>query len=194
MPANVPNAVCGPQVNDTSTTPHGTDLSTLNKCPLNTCCDIWGQCGITADFCTPSNSTTGNPGTAAKGANGCLSNCVTDIVDSEAPAETYSVAYFEAFDQTRSCLTMSVDQINTTFYTHFTTFYTHFTTFYAYVTTFYTHVTTFYTHVTTFYTRVHFAFATITSGLTLNVIGIEDQLSPLLGMTGIKRLAAESRS
>lgn len=23
----------------------------LNPCPLNACCDIWGQCGITNDFC-----------------------------------------------------------------------------------------------------------------------------------------------
>ncbi|OJI87443.1 hypothetical protein ASPTUDRAFT_137518, partial [Aspergillus tubingensis CBS 134.48] len=153
MPANVPNAVCGPQVNGTSTAPHGTDLSTLNECPLNACCDIWGQCGITADFCTPSNSTTGNPGTAAKGENGCISNCGTDIIVSDAPSETYSIAYFEASDQTRPCLTMSVDQINTTFYTH-----------------------------------VHFAFATINPDWTLNVTGLEDQLSLLSNMTGVKRI------
>ena len=118
MPATVSNAVCGPQVNGTATAAHGTDLSTLNECPLNACCDIWGQCGITAEFCTKSNSTTGNPGTAAKGENGCISNCGTDIIVSDTPAETYSIAYFEAYDQSRPCLTMSVDQINTTFYTH----------------------------------------------------------------------------
>ncbi|OKL59815.1 hypothetical protein UA08_04984 [Talaromyces atroroseus] len=153
MPANIPNAVCGPQVNNTSTAPHGTDLSTLNECPLNACCDIWGQCGITADFCTPSNSTTGNPGTAASGENGCISNCGTDIIVSDAPAETYSIAYFEGSDQTRSCLAMSVDQINTTFYTH-----------------------------------IHFAFATINSDMTLSVDGMEDQLSLLSNMTGVKRI------
>ncbi|KAJ5559833.1 hypothetical protein N7513_002232 [Penicillium frequentans] len=118
MPSTISNAVCGPQVNGTATATHGTDLSTINECPLNACCDIWGQCGITAEFCTKSNSTTGNPGTAAKDQNGCISNCGTDIVVSDAPAETYSIAYFEAFDQTRPCLTMSVDQINTTFYSH----------------------------------------------------------------------------
>ncbi|PWY70845.1 hypothetical protein BO94DRAFT_609121, partial [Aspergillus sclerotioniger CBS 115572] len=153
MPANVPNAVCGPQVNGTSTAPHGTDLSTLNECPLNACCDIWGQCGITADFCTQSNSTTGNPGTAAKGENGCISNCGTEIIVSDAPSETYSIAYFEASDQTRPCLTMSVDQINTTFYTH-----------------------------------IHFAFATINTDWTINVTGLEDQLSLMSNMTGVKRI------
>jgi chitinase len=154
MPANVPNAVCGPQVNDTATAPAGTDLSTLNECPLNACCDIWGQCGITADFCTESSSTTGNPGTAASGLNGCISNCGTDIVYSdEAPAETYSIAYFEASDQSRPCLTMSVNDVNTTFYTH-----------------------------------IHFAFATITSDWTLNITGMEDQITLLSNMTGVKRI------
>ncbi|KAJ6035923.1 hypothetical protein N7540_000202 [Penicillium herquei] len=118
MPSTISNAVCGPQVNGTATATHGTDLSTLNECPLNACCDIWGQCGITAEFCTKSNSTTGNPGTAAKDQNGCISNCGTDIIVSDAPSETYSIAYFEAFDQSRPCLTMSADQVNTTFYSH----------------------------------------------------------------------------
>ncbi|KAL2827936.1 hypothetical protein BDW59DRAFT_178921 [Aspergillus cavernicola] len=153
MPANVPSAVCGPQVNDTATAPHGTDLSTLNECPLNACCDIWGQCGITADFCTPSNSTTGNPGTAAEGENGCISNCGTEIVVSDAPASTYSIAYFEASDQNRSCLTMSVDQVDTSVYTH-----------------------------------IHFAFATINTDMSISVDGMEDQLSLLSDMTGVKRI------
>ncbi|KAJ5737097.1 uncharacterized protein N7483_002222 [Penicillium malachiteum] len=119
MPSTISNAVCGPQVNGTANATHGTDLRTLNACPLNACCDIWGQCGITAEFCTVSNSTTGNPGRAAANENGCISNCSTDIIVSvDAPAETYSIAYFEAYDQTRPCLTMSVDQINTTFYSH----------------------------------------------------------------------------
>ena len=28
------------------------DWALLNQCPLNACCDQWGQCGITPDFCT----------------------------------------------------------------------------------------------------------------------------------------------
>lgn len=43
MPAVVKNAVCGPQVPGTPIPPAGTNLSTLNPCPLNSCCDIWGQ-------------------------------------------------------------------------------------------------------------------------------------------------------
>ncbi|THV51916.1 hypothetical protein BGAL_0095g00320 [Botrytis galanthina] len=118
MPPNIANAVCGPQVNGTATAPQGSDLSTLNECPLNACCDIWGQCGTTTEFCTPSNSTTGAPGTAASGQNGCISNCGTDISITDAPSEFYSIAYFEAFDWSRPCLTMSVNDINTTAYTH----------------------------------------------------------------------------
>jgi hypothetical protein len=62
MPANIPNAVCGPQVNNTATAPPGTDLSKLNECPLNACCDIWGQCGSVypdASSCVSSDSVTG---------------------------------------------------------------------------------------------------------------------------------------
>lgn len=118
MPATVPNAVCGPQVNDTAKAPPGTDISTLNQCPLNACCNIWGQCGTTTDFCVPSESGTGAPGTAAPGSNGCISNCGTDIVTSAAPDQKYSIAYFEAFNWKRSCLRMPVTSIDTSAYTH----------------------------------------------------------------------------
>ncbi|KAF7337316.1 Glycoside hydrolase family 18 protein [Mycena sanguinolenta] len=116
MPPPVANAICGPQVPGTVTPPAGTNLSTLNPCPLNACCDIWGQCGTTSDFCTPSS--TGAPGTAAPGTNGCISNCGTEIISSSPPAEFRRVAYFEAFNIQRPCLTMDVTQIDTTQYTH----------------------------------------------------------------------------
>lgn len=118
MPATIANAVCGPQVNDTAKAPPGTDLNTLNECPLNACCNVWGQCGTTGDFCTPSNSSTGAPGTAAPGKNGCISNCGTNIVTSSAPGEIYNIAYFEAFNWKRTCLRMSVNTIDTSVYTH----------------------------------------------------------------------------
>lgn len=118
QPAAVPNAVCGPQVNDTAAAPPGTDFSTMNECPLNACCNIWGQCGTTDDFCTVSESSTGAPGTAAPDQNGCISNCGTDIITSDAPGETYNIAYFEAFDWQRSCLRMAVNTIDTSAYTH----------------------------------------------------------------------------
>ncbi|KAI1464711.1 class V chitinase Chi100 [Daldinia caldariorum] len=118
MPASIPNAVCGPQVNNTATPPPGTDFSTLNECPLNACCNIWGQCGTTNDFCVPSNSSTGAPGTAAPGENGCISNCGTDIVASAPPDQIMSIAYFEAFSWNRPCLHMSVTSVDTSAYTH----------------------------------------------------------------------------
>ncbi|KAL7946919.1 class V chitinase Chi100 [Trichoderma barbatum] len=118
MPAPVANSVCGPQVGGTSPPPPGSDLSTLNECPLNACCNIWGQCGTTDDFCVPSNSSTGAPGTAAPGKNGCISNCDSDIISSGAPTEIYSIAYFEAFDWQRPCLHMAVSDIDSSTYSH----------------------------------------------------------------------------
>ncbi|KAI7973519.1 hypothetical protein EIK77_004125 [Talaromyces pinophilus] len=118
MPVNIPNANCGPQMNGTAVAPAGTDLSTLNECPLNACCDIWGQCGTTSEFCTPSNSTTGAPGTAAKGQNGCISNCGTDIIYSSPPAEFRRIGYFEGFDFNRPCLSESILSVDTSQYTH----------------------------------------------------------------------------
>ncbi|KAJ6448445.1 glycoside hydrolase superfamily [Mycena sanguinolenta] len=116
MPPAVQGTVCGPQVPGTANPGAGANLSALNPCPLNACCDIWGQCGTTSDFCTPSS--TGAPGTAAPGTNGCISNCGTQILSSSPPAEFRSVAYFEAFNAQRSCLNMDVRQIDTTKYTH----------------------------------------------------------------------------
>ncbi|PYI35708.1 glycoside hydrolase, partial [Aspergillus indologenus CBS 114.80] len=118
MPAVIANAVCGPQVNGTVSVPYGTNLSTLNECPLNACCDIWGQCGITAEFCTPTESTTGNPGTAANNTNGCISNCGTEIVQSDAPSEVFKIGYFEGYDVERACMRTMIADIDTSLYTH----------------------------------------------------------------------------
>ncbi|KAJ5710402.1 glycoside hydrolase [Penicillium malachiteum] len=118
MPATISNAVCGPQVNGTVSVTHRADLSTLNECPLNACCDIWGQCGITADFCTATNSTTGAPGTAANGTNGCISNCGTEIISSDEPAEFFKIGYFEGFDVERVCMRTLITEIDTSAYTH----------------------------------------------------------------------------
>ncbi|XDG05350.1 hypothetical protein ABKA04_004965 [Annulohypoxylon sp. FPYF3050] len=117
MPATVPNAVCGPTVNDTQRPSTGTDLSKLNPCPLNVCCNIWGQCGTTDDFCVEKKSETGAPGTSGA-KNGCVSSCGRDIIKGSAPAKKIKVAYFEAWNHERKCLTMDVDQIDTDEYTH----------------------------------------------------------------------------
>ncbi|KAL6876786.1 glycoside hydrolase family 18 protein [Trichoderma novae-zelandiae] len=112
MPAVVPGTVCGPQVAGTKRPANWSDIGSLNPCPLNACCDIWGQCGITPDFCTPAKSSTGAPGTSPPGINGCISNCGTSIVNSEEPpTEFRSIGYFESFGANRSCLAMDASQI-----------------------------------------------------------------------------------
>ncbi|CAK7212940.1 hypothetical protein SCUCBS95973_001630 [Sporothrix curviconia] len=117
MPAAVANAECGPQVPGTVAGPGGTyNLSGLNPCPLNACCDIWGECGITADFCTDTG--TGAPGTAATGTNGCISNCGTDVVQGAAPAQYISLAYYEGYNMDRACLYQDISQLDTAALTH----------------------------------------------------------------------------
>lgn len=95
-------------------------MADLNPCPLNSCCNIWGQCGITPEYCTPSVASTGNPGTVNKtGENGCISNCDTTIVNNEhGPLNWLTVGYYESWNYNRSCLNMRVDSIDTTQYTH----------------------------------------------------------------------------
>ncbi|KAL4916199.1 glycoside hydrolase superfamily [Aspergillus aurantiobrunneus] len=117
MPAPLDNAVCGPQVPGTEYPDSGANLSYLNPCPLNACCNIWGQCGITGEFCTDTG--TGAPGTAKPGTNGCISNCGTEIVNNGAsPSEFRKIAYFEAFNVERACLRMDVTQVDNSSYTH----------------------------------------------------------------------------
>lgn len=110
MPSPIANAVCGPQKPGTKKPVKGEDLSDLNPCPLNACCNIWGQCGITEDFCK--NTTLGPPGTAKEGTNGCISNCGTDIVNNKSPPSSFMrVGYFEAWNEERPCLRMDVSEL-----------------------------------------------------------------------------------
>ncbi|EPS45982.1 hypothetical protein H072_63 [Dactylellina haptotyla CBS 200.50] len=118
LPAPITNAVCGPQVPGSRAPTSGQTLASLNPCKLNACCNIWGQCGTTAEFCTITRSATGAPGTSAPGTNGCISNCGTDVIKSAAPAQFISVAYYEAWSPQRPCLQMNVDQIDKSQYTH----------------------------------------------------------------------------
>ncbi|KAL7943679.1 hypothetical protein V8C42DRAFT_328167 [Trichoderma barbatum] len=118
MPAVVSNAVCGPQVTGSKRPANWADISTLNPCPLNACCNIWGQCGITPDFCTATKSTTGAPGTAAAGSNGCISHCGTAVTNNAAPPSAVrKIGYFESFGSKRSCLNMSAANLPSD-YTH----------------------------------------------------------------------------
>lgn len=118
MPAVVADAVCGPQVPGTERPTDGTALADLNPCALKACCDVWGHCGTTDEFCT-NTSTSAAPGTAAPGTNGCISNCGTDIVFSGAPSEFRSVTYFNGGEfGSRSCLFTDARQIDGDRYTH----------------------------------------------------------------------------
>jgi chitinase len=117
MPAAAPGAVCGPQVPGTVRPKGNLPLASLNPCPLNACCNIWGQCGTTDSFCTITG--TGPPGTAAPGTNGCISNCGTAIVNNEyQPVEFKRIGYFESWSVERKCLKMDASQIRTEAYTH----------------------------------------------------------------------------
>ncbi|RKL01467.1 hypothetical protein BFJ71_g5244 [Fusarium oxysporum] len=91
-------------------------LTDLNPCPLKACCNIWGQCGTTKDYCTISKSTTGNPGMSSPGENGCTSNCDMKIVNNEkAPDSFKKVAYYESWNQDRPCMHVDVRTITSAF-------------------------------------------------------------------------------
>ncbi|KAK4031477.1 killer toxin subunits alpha/beta [Parachaetomium inaequale] len=118
MPAIVDNAMCGPTMPGTTQPPAGTNISTLNPCPLSVCCNTWGQCGMTDDFCVISKSATGAPGTSAPGTSGCISNCGRDIIRGSFRQDKIRVAYFEAWNSNRKCMHIFVDQVDTSVYTH----------------------------------------------------------------------------
>ncbi|KAJ3497849.1 hypothetical protein NLG97_g1580 [Lecanicillium saksenae] len=118
MPAPVQGTTCGPQVPGTKRPTDGTALADLNPCPLNACCDVWGFCGTTDEFCTKTPSDTGAPGTAKPGTNGCISNCGRRLVNNDKPpAEFRRVGYYEAFGVDRPCMNMGVKEIDTDQYT-----------------------------------------------------------------------------
>ncbi|KND87771.1 Killer toxin subunits alpha/beta [Tolypocladium ophioglossoides CBS 100239] len=111
MPAPVANAKCGPQVHGTKKPAKGTALADLNPCPLKACCNVWGQCGTTEEFCI--KASLGPPGTSKPSKNGCVSSCGMDIVNHDvAPAKQISLGYFEAWNNERKCLHMDVTQMS----------------------------------------------------------------------------------
>ncbi|KAK3986863.1 glycoside hydrolase, subgroup, catalytic core [Cladorrhinum sp. PSN332] len=122
FPAPVANAVCGPTVPGTvKPTDPSVNIANLNPCPINACCNIWGQCGITEEYCLVTPADTGAPGSSAPGTNSCISNCGIDIIKTPVKptaAQRVKVAYFAAWNNQRPCLTMHVDEIDTTKYTH----------------------------------------------------------------------------
>jgi chitinase len=119
MPNTVENAQCGPQKLNTKRPSGNFKLADLNPCPLNACCNVWGQCGTTKDYCIKNPGNTGAPGTTQPGANSCISNCGMDIVNNgEKPGQFARVAYFEAWNKERECLHMDVTDIDKKVHTH----------------------------------------------------------------------------
>ncbi|KAJ5742571.1 glycoside hydrolase [Penicillium nucicola] len=119
-PLPIANAECGPQVAGTvfNSTDSG-DWEAYNPCPLNACCDAFGQCGITPTYCNRTFADNKNPGTAANGSYGCLSNCGTTITNwAVPPSSFYKVGYYEPTSMDRSCLQMSPLSIDTSVLTH----------------------------------------------------------------------------
>ncbi|CAI6236404.1 unnamed protein product [Periconia digitata] len=100
------------KVDGTAQPPSGTNLSSLNACALNACCNKWGNCGTTDEFCLLTPSKTGAPGTT-----GCISNCGRDIVKGSPPATKMKVGYYESWNFDRKCLNMPVTSIPSD-YTH----------------------------------------------------------------------------
>ncbi|KAH7017951.1 killer toxin alpha/beta, partial [Microdochium trichocladiopsis] len=114
LPAPVSNAVCGPTKPGVSQPLAGQSLADLAPCPLNICCNVWGQCGMTPDFCKFTDSKIpANPGTSPGGNSPCISNCGTDIVtDGSAPAAFGRVGYYESWNFGRSCLHLRASNAN----------------------------------------------------------------------------------
>ncbi|RDW76305.1 Peptidoglycan-binding Lysin subgroup [Aspergillus mulundensis] len=120
MPAPVSNAICGPTKPGTQQPTDGSALEDLNPCPLNVCCNIWGQCGITEDFCLEERGPADNPGTSPVGKNGCVSSCGVDIKNNdEGPSSYGRVGYYESWNFDRDCLNLRATNANTdSSYTH----------------------------------------------------------------------------
>lgn len=116
MPAPIENAVCGPQKPNSTRPTDGRFIGNINPCPLNACCNIWGQCGISGDFCVEERGPLGNPGTAPPGVNGCVSSCGMGITnDREYPqhGDFGRVGYYETWNMDRDCLRLPVAGANT---------------------------------------------------------------------------------
>ncbi|KFX94292.1 hypothetical protein V490_04414 [Pseudogymnoascus sp. VKM F-3557] len=119
FPKSIEGVTCGPQVPGSVKPTDGTEFTNMNPCPLNTCCDVWGYCGTTTEFCTKSPADTGAPGTAKPNTNGCISNCGMDIINNSSPPASFiRVGYFEGWNGNRPCLTMDVSRINKAGLTH----------------------------------------------------------------------------
>lgn len=58
MPSVLKNAVCGPQKAGTKRPDSWDDIESLNPCPLNACCNIWGLAIQALFFCSNKSNIT----------------------------------------------------------------------------------------------------------------------------------------
>lgn len=85
---------------------------------LAACCNNWGKCGNTEEFCTVNDSPFLGPGATVPGGTSCISNCGMDIIKGDPVAEPFTIGYFEGFAADRSCLVLEPIQIPTDKFTH----------------------------------------------------------------------------
>ncbi|KAK4246607.1 hypothetical protein C7999DRAFT_32942 [Corynascus novoguineensis] len=89
LPLPISDAECGHFKPGTTAPPDKTDLASLNPCPLNACCNVWGHCGTTDDFCRPIPAGQAPGAPQRIGGPICISNCETDIVNNDVPPATF---------------------------------------------------------------------------------------------------------
>ncbi|KAH6687769.1 hypothetical protein F5X68DRAFT_239170 [Plectosphaerella plurivora] len=121
MPKEDPTALCGPTVVGSSSKrpSNWTLINDMNPCPINACCNVWGQCGFSKDFCIPYPIKGGGPGSSERGKNGCVASCGLGLRNNDKPpAQFRSVGYFEAWNKERSCLHMDITEFDDSRYTH----------------------------------------------------------------------------
>ncbi|KAI3341076.1 glycoside hydrolase superfamily [Ustulina deusta] len=112
LPAPNKNAICGPTVPGTKPPTGNQTFADLNPCPLNACCNVWGLCGVSGEFCTQTKGEFGNPGAGPKGNNGCSISCGRDIKNNdEAPASFIKVGYYESWNMDRPCLKLKAKSL-----------------------------------------------------------------------------------
>ncbi|POS69819.1 hypothetical protein DHEL01_v211790, partial [Diaporthe helianthi] len=119
LPEPVQGAACGPVKPGTTRPPSGTELASLNPCPLNSCCSVYGFCGTTEDFCRPILEGEAPGAPQPPGGANCISNCGMDIVNNkEPPKEFVKVGYFEGYGISRPCNRVGIRTIDISKYTH----------------------------------------------------------------------------
>ncbi|KAF2416034.1 glycoside hydrolase [Tothia fuscella] len=118
FPLANPDAICGPTKPGTRNPPgsKSADWGKLNQCPLKACCNIWGNCGTTEDFCLDKSA---EPPGSSTGLNGCVANCGLAIINNrKVPAQFRHIGYYEAWNFDRPCLHVDVEDIRAVKYTH----------------------------------------------------------------------------